>query len=121
MEPNASSTLSSNLLLDQGKVSLHVDAGVCRFIAKVECWMEDGLLKCSIKSGCAHVREFAAALEPCEMMDAMKMPFSDNKVYIVGGKTLKHSTCPLPMAVLKGFEVAAGLALKRDASVVFDK
>ena len=121
MEPNANSTLSFNLLLDQGKVSLHVDAGVCRFIAKVECWMEDGLLKCSIKSGCAHVQEFAVALEPCEMMDAMKMPFSDNKVYIVGGKTLKHSTCPLPMAVLKGFEVAAGLALKRDASVVFDK
>jgi hypothetical protein len=55
------------------------------------------------------------------MMDVMKMPFSDNKVYIIGGRTLKHTTCPLPMAVLKGFEVAAGLALKRDVSVVFDR
>jgi hypothetical protein len=55
------------------------------------------------------------------MMDVMKMPFSDNKVYVTGGRTLKHSTCPLPMAVLKGFEVAAGLALKRDVTVIFNK
>jgi hypothetical protein len=47
--------------------------------------------------------------------------FSENKVYVIGGKTLKHSTCPMPMAVLKGLEVAAGLALKRDVVVAFDK
>ncbi len=121
MAPNVDSVPGFNLLLNQYKVSLNVDSGVCRFNAKVECWMEEGLLKCSIISRCKHVQEFAEALEPCEMMDAMKMPFSDNKVYITGGKTLKHSTCPLPMAVLKGFDVAAGLALKRDVSVIFDK
>jgi hypothetical protein len=49
----------------------------------------------------------------------MKMP-SDNKVYIVGGKTLKHSTRPLPITVLKGFGVTAGLALKKDVHVVFE-
>ena len=121
MEPSVDSKLGFNLLLNQEKVSLSVDSGVCRFNAKLECWMEEGLLKCSIKSGCKHVQEFAAALEPCEMIDAMKMPFSENKVYIIGGRTLKHSTCPLPMAILKGFEVAVGLALKRDVSVIFDK
>jgi hypothetical protein len=120
MEPIDKQT-DFNLLLNQGKVSLSVDSGVCRFNAKVECWLEEGLLRSTIKSGCKHVQDFAAALGPCEIMDTMKMPFSDNKVYIVGGKTLKHSTCPLPMAVLKGFEVAAGLALKRDVHVVFDK
>jgi hypothetical protein len=50
---------------------------------------------------------------------SMKMP-SDNKVYIVGGKTLKHSTRPLPITVLKGFGVTAGLALKKDVHVVFE-
>jgi hypothetical protein len=109
------------VLMDQGKVSLQVDPGVCRFKAKIECWVEDDLLRCSIISGCKHVQDFAAAIEPMEMMDAMRMPFSENKVYVIGGKTLKHSTCPMPMAVLKGFEVAAGLALKRDVVVAFDK
>lgn len=109
--------------MDQGKVSLHVDPGVCRFKAKIECWMEEGRLRCSIDSGCKHVQDFAHALEQeqFEMMDAMRMPFSENKIYIIGGKMLKHSTCPLPMAVLKGMEVAAGLGLKRDVLVSFDK
>jgi hypothetical protein len=121
MEPTIDKKSDFNLLLNQGKVSLNVDSGVCRFNAKIECWSEDDLLKCTIKSGCKHVQDFAAAMEPYDMMDVMKMPFSDNKVYIVGGKTLKHSTCPLPMAVLKGFEVTAGLALKKDVHVVFDR
>jgi hypothetical protein len=121
MEPIADDKSDFNLLLNHGEVSLNVDSGVCRFNAKIACWLEDDLLRCTIKSGCKHVQDFADALEPCEMMDALKMPFSDNKVYITGGKTLKHSTCPLPMAVLKGFEVAAGLALKRDVHVIFEK
>lgn len=111
----------SNVFTEQERVRLSVNTGVCRFPARVECWLEDGLLRCSITSDCTHVREFAAALEPLEMMEVLTMPYADNKVYITGGRTLKHSTCPMPMAVLKGFEAAAGLALKRDIAVVFEK
>jgi hypothetical protein len=109
--------------MDQGRVSLNVDPGVCRLKAKVECWMENDLLRCSISSGCKHVEDFAKALENegFDMMEVMRMPFAENKAYIIGGRTLKHSTCPLPLAVLKGMEVAAGLALKRDVLVNFDK
>ena len=110
---------SDSILLDQGKVSLHVDSGVCRFDAKIVCWMEDGMLMSSITSRCPHVNDFAKTLGPCDMMAAMRMPFSENQVYIIGGETLKHSTCPVPMAVLKGFEAASGLALKRKVSVDF--
>jgi hypothetical protein len=121
MEEKAEQGSGDSVLLDQGKVSLRVDTGVCRFDAKIVCWMEEGMLRCAIESRCPHVDDFANALGPCELMTAMKMPFSENHVYIVGGRTLKHSTCPLPMAVLKGFEVAAGLALKRDVTVIFDR
>ena len=112
-----------DLLMEQERVSLHVDPGVCRFKAKIECWMEGDQLRCHISSGCKHVQDFAEALakEKLEMMDAMRMPFSENKVYAIGGRTLKHATCPLPMAALKGMEVAAGLGLKRDVLVSFDK
>jgi len=111
----------NEFMLDEQKVKLNVDPGVCRFKASVECWMEEGKLRCNIKSGCAHVQEFGEALGSYDMMEALHMPFADNKIYLVGGKTLKHSTCPLPMAVLKGFEVAAGLALKKDVMVTFVK
>jgi len=111
----------SGFTLDQQRVTLHVDSGVCRFKAKIECWMEEDKLRCSISSGCTHVQDFAEAMRPMELMDMIRMPYSENQVYAIGGRTLKHSTCPLPMAVLKGMEVAAGLALKRDVIVSFDK
>lgn len=113
----------SDVLMEQERVSLHVDPGVCRFKAKVESWMEGGVLRCSITSGCKHVMEFSEALqkESFNIMDAMRMPYSENKIYVIGGRTLKHATCPLPMAVLKAMEVAAGLGLKRDVLVSFDK
>ena len=109
------------VFMGQEKVSLTVNTGVCRFPARVECWTEEGMLKCSIDSKCEHVRNFAASLAPMEMMEVVRMPFAENIVYLAGGRTLKHSTCPLPMAVLKGFEAAAGLALKRNVEVIFDK
>ncbi|MDD1747593.1 MAG: hypothetical protein LUQ16_07515 [Methanomassiliicoccales archaeon] len=111
----------SDFELEQQRVSLHVDPGVCRFKAKIECWTEGMVLRCKVTSGCKHVQDFGEALGPMELMDVLQMPFSENKVYVIGGKTLKHSTCPLPMAALKGMEAAAGLALKRDVVVSFDK
>ncbi len=111
------------VLMEQDKVTLHVDPGVCRFKAKVESWMEGDVLRCSITSGCKHVMEFSEAMEKegFDIMDAMRMPYSENKVYVIGGRTLKHATCPLPMAALKAMEVAAGLGLKRDVLVSFEK
>jgi hypothetical protein len=111
----------SGVMLDQERVTVTVEPGVCRFVAKIVGWMEDGELKCEIQSGCKHVQDFAHALQPIGVMEVVTMPFSANPIYVVGGKTLKHSTCPLPMAVLKVFEAAGGLGLKRDVSVVFQK
>jgi len=109
------------VLLETGKVELVVDPGVCRLTSKVVAWSEDGVLKCTIESGCTHVRDFAAQLDGVGLMDIVKMPFSQNKVYQVAGRTLKHSTCVLPAAVLKAMEAAGGLGLKRDVSLKFVK
>jgi len=109
------------VMLDQGRVTVTVEPGVCRFTAKITGWMEDGELRCEIQSGCKHVQDFAKALQPIGIMEVLKMPFCENSVYSVGGKTLKHSTCPLPMAVLKVYEAAGGLGLKRNVTVVFEK
>ena len=111
----------SGVLLDTGKATITVDPGVCRLVSKVEVWMEDDILKCHIESACKHVQEMAAKLDDMTMVDVIKMPFSENKVYQVAGRTLKHSTCVLPAAVLKAAEVAAGLGLKRDVHLTFEK
>ena len=109
------------VLLDTEKVVLVVEPGVCRLSSKIEAWSEDGILMCKIESGCTHVREFAEKLDGIALMDVVKMPFSENKVFQVAGKTLKHSTCVLPTAVLKAMEAAGGLGLKKDVSLKFQK
>ncbi len=55
------------------------------------------------------------------MMDIMTMPFCENKVYIISGKVLKHSVCPVPMAILKCGEVVSGLGIKRDIKADFQR
>ncbi|MGD1060649.1 MAG: hypothetical protein ABR879_04250 [Methanomassiliicoccales archaeon] len=111
----------SGVLLDTERVVLVVDPGVCRLTSKIEAWSEDGVVKCKIESRCLHVQEFAEKLEGMSMMDIVKMPFSENKVFQVGGTTLKHSTCVVPTAVLKAMEAAAGLGLKKDVCLKFQK
>jgi hypothetical protein len=109
------------VLLDNERVVIVVEPGVCRLTSKIEAWSEDGVVRCKIESGCGHVRDFAEKLDGMALMDIVKMPFSENKVFQVGGRTLKHSTCILPTATLKAMEVAAGLGLKKDVSLKFQK
>ncbi|HXZ24366.1 MAG TPA: hypothetical protein VEH08_06485 [Methanomassiliicoccales archaeon] len=110
-----------SVLMDTGRVVLTLDPGVCRLTSKIEVYPEGDEFRCKIESRCTHVQDFASQLDGFTMMDVIKMPFCENKVYAVGGRTLKHSACPVPMAVLKAAEVAAGLGLKRDVHVTFEK
>ncbi|MEM0449549.1 MAG: hypothetical protein QW520_07000 [Methanomassiliicoccales archaeon] len=110
----------SKILLEEQRVVLNLDPGVCRFKTKIIIWSENGKIKCEINSGCKHVKDFGKEIETCEIIEALHMPYSENRVYLVGGRTLKHASCPIPMAVLKGFEVAAGLGLKRPVSLTFE-
>jgi len=49
----------------------------------------------------------------------MRMPYVDNAVYQICGEVLKHSACPVPMAMIKCAEAAAELGLKRSVVVEF--
>ena len=44
-----------------------------------------------------------------------------NPVYLAAARHLKHAACPVPAAVLKALEVEAGLNVKKDATIVFEK
>ena len=100
---------------------MDVDSGVCRFNARVIAYMDDENIRFIIESTCPHVKEFGEKITVLGRFDALKMPFSENVVFIKGGETLKHSSCPLPTAVIKCAEACAGFALKRDVKLEFLK
>ena len=103
------------------EVILMLNPGACRFHTKISAVMEDGNIKFHLESDCPYVKKLDKELGPISMMEIMTMPFCDNHVYILSGKNLKHSVCPVPMAILKCGEAAAGLALKKDIKAEYQR
>ena len=101
-------------LMPECKVT--VDAGVCRFKTVVEAVGDDMMnVTFKIRSECPAIRQMAKELkEPMEVVDALRLPFSENPVYCAASRNINHSACPIPSAIIKAAEVAADLGLKRD-------
>jgi hypothetical protein len=100
---------------------INLDPGACRFRTKVHAIMEDGEVKFRLESDCPYVKKLDQAMSPMPMMDILTMPFCENRIYVLSGKILKHSVCPVPMAILKCGEAAAGLGLKKDIKAEYQR
>jgi len=72
-----------------------------------------------VESDCPHVCRLAEALPALGRMDALA-PIPRNPVYREAGRCLKHAACPVPAAILKALEVAAGLNVAKEATIRFD-
>jgi hypothetical protein len=104
-----------------GTVCLTVDPGVCRFRTRIVAKYVDGNIQFAIDSDCPHVKKLKGQLkEDLSPFDALRMPFSANPVYEACGKVLAHSACPVPSAMIKSAEAAAGFGIKRSVRFDFD-
>ena len=73
----------------------------------------------TVETKCAHVRKMIEALEqPVDAYEACFVKPGQGPVYEAAGN-LAHGACPVPAAVLKGIEAAAGLALPKSVSIEF--
>ncbi len=112
--------LDKSLVGAGDRVIVNVDPGACRLLSQVIGWIDDdGMLRVEITSDCKYVAELGKRLPPLNVMEVLKMPFSENRIYVEGGKTLKHATCPVPLAVLKCLEVAGGMGVKKAVHITF--
>lgn len=100
--------------------TVKVDPGVCRLHSTIQARTDGMIVEFEIlQSDCPQVRNLKKVLKKMEIWDVMKMPFNDNTVYQLCGDVLKHSSCPVPMAMIKCAEAAAELALKKTVVVEF--
>jgi len=99
-------------------------AGICGFTTEVEAESEDGQhVKLRVTSTCPDVVRISKALGS-EVFDAFqeigpcKQPGSlyETRIMRICG-ALPHVACVVPPGICKAIEVAAGLALPRDASI----
>lgn len=104
-----------------GGACVVVDPGVCRFRTKITAYYKEGNVCYQIESDCPHAKKLQGCI-PAEVspFDALRMPFCDNPIYDACGKVLVHSACPLPSALIKAAEVAAGFGLRRNVRFEFE-
>ena len=95
-----------------------VDAGICGFTTTIQAVSADKqTVRISFESGCPHVIK---AKEELTAVDALQELFKkphETTVYQTLSKHLPHVTCPLYSGFLKAIEVAAGMALPKNASI----
>ncbi|MCG7845225.1 MAG: hypothetical protein MIO90_07335 [Methanomassiliicoccales archaeon] len=102
------------------QATVKIDPGVCRLPSTIQARTDGVFLEFEIlHSDCPQVRKLNSILRRMDIWDVMRMPFSENTVYQICGEALKHSSCPVPMAMIKCAEVATELALKRPVLVEF--
>jgi len=104
------------------KAVVVVEAGVCGHAATIRAEKTDGYTaRVEIESSCQHVQKIAP--EPLEV-DALRqiglragLPSLLESAYA----NCAHAACPVPSALIKAVEVAAGLALPGDVSMKITK
>ena len=101
---------------------VRVDAGICGFITTITAKTVDGqVVELEFDSLCPHVVQAAQALTQVDAYNELFVKPHESGIYQTLSKHLAHSGCPMYCAVYKAIEVAAGLALPRDASLQIEK
>ena len=94
-----------------------IDPGICGFLAKVNAKMEGEMCSLEITCDCEPVQKMAEELAQVDPMVEIGFHGDGPLTLRMFEKHCPHPACPVPAGILKAVEVAAGLALPKDASI----
>lgn len=101
---------------------VNVKAGVCGFSTIIKVNSEDMQnAEIEIITQCPNLKPLEQELKEVDGFEECFSKLGDSKVYELAKKYCKHAACPVPSAIIKGIEVACGLALPRDVEIKISK
>jgi hypothetical protein len=99
-----------------------VEAGVCGFITEILAESQDmNNVSIRFESTCPHAVKAREDLASVEAYTEIFRKPHETRVYQALSPHLPHVSCPLYSGFLKAIEVAAGLALPKDAHIRIEK
>ena len=99
-----------------------VTPGICGLPTRMTLTAdEDQLVTIKLESACPHIQAMQAELAELDGYTEVFARFSASAVYAAADKHCKHLACPVPAAIIKGMEVACGLALPKDVTIHIEK
>lgn len=103
-------------------VEVIVDAGICGFKATIQIESEDmQMANIKIKTDCPNLKPMENELQEADGYAVCFSKLGDGIIYEYAKKYCRHPGCPVPAAIIKGIEVACGLALPNDATIKINK
>jgi len=99
-----------------------INAGICGFSTTVEA-TDSGKWKICLKitSDCPNIQKLAEELVEINALDEIAKRAKSTKTYEIAAKHIPHCSCIVPSGIIKAVEVAAGLALPKNATIKMEK
>ena len=99
-----------------------INPGICGLNStiKVESDEMQNVSVC-IKSECESIQAMEVGLKEIDGYEECFSKFGDSTVYQQAKLHCRHPACPVPSAIIKGIEVACGLALPKDVEIEISK
>ncbi|MBS3759530.1 MAG: hypothetical protein KGY61_12805 [Desulfobacterales bacterium] len=99
-----------------------VDPGACGFKTTIEAATSDmQTVHIHIESECPDIQKIAETLKEIDIIKEAFGKIGTTRVYELAAQHCKHAACPVPMAIIKSAEAAAGLALPKNVTVTLEK
>ena len=99
---------------------VEVVSGICGFTTAIEAWPDKSdpfLIHLAIKSDCPEIEQLAGQLTHVNALQECTFRGTGPRTLQNAAECLQHPACPVPTGIIKAVEVAAGLALPKDASI----
>lgn len=94
-----------------------INPGICGFTTTVEAHLNGGTVELTIESECKDIQRLAEALREVDPWREVTYRGQGPQVLALAASTCHHPACPVPAAIIKVIEVAAGLAAPADVSI----
>jgi len=78
-------------------------------------------VKLHISTGCSSIQQAAAELTEVDAFKELFVKLDQSTAYQILSKYVPHPSCPVYTGVLKAIEVAAGLALPKNAAITIEE
>ncbi len=99
-------------------VIVEISPGVCGFATQIAAQSDDMLqVALEITSACPHIQALATELKQVSPLAEMRRSIVEVSPYQAAARHKLHAACPVPCAIMKAVEVAAGLALPADVHI----
>lgn len=99
--------------MTDGESTVKVFAGICAKNTTVHVKMNDDMtVSVTLESDCPMVTK--NPLPPISPYEEIATPMNQSAVYKWASENIGHTACPVPCAIIKGIEVASGMALKKN-------